>query len=362
MTEPSSGGGETPGSQVPAPQPQAVRTALSTLPVPQPSERFWNELEVILQEEAPLQIMPRPAIRPITQPPSQSGGDVVPDVFEQGGHRSMFRRLRVFRRRRSGAAGGQPGRRGPDSARGPGRRRLLFVAIVALVLLVAVGLLYDDSSQDSDNPPDLEATGQNDTTETSAPETEGEDEEPPEEEPPVAQGVEPDQTLWAGGLGVLRTGEPTLREVADLTGVEPEVNQQAFDFSGGTCFEAYLPGAEDVTLWIRSPEPAPGAPPGVEDPDDGVLVAMSVPSSGSSGSMRQTDAGAFWGMPEEDLVAVYEGTLRQLPNPHRSDGSIYVTEPPPESENAIAYFTGFGRVTEIRVGHIDLVSAPNICY
>lgn len=345
---------------MPAPQPQAVRAALSTLPVPQPTERFWNELDTVLEAETPLQIMPRPAIRPITEPPPRAGGDAVQDVFEQGGHRSRSRRLRLFGRTPSGPGG--PAGRGLDgAARGPGRRRLLFVAIAALMTLVAVALLFDDSSEDQDVPAaDLEPTGQSVTTEATEPEDEAPDEEEPE--PPTAQGVEPEEPLWAGGLGVLQTGELTLRQVAEVTGVEPEVNQQAFDFSGGTCFEAFLPDADDVTLWIRSPIPEPGQPPGVEDPDDGILVALSIPSTRSSTTSRQTDAGAYVGMPEEELLAVYSGALTQLPNPLRSDGSIYVAETPAGSENTVAYITGFGQVTEIRSGHVDLISAANICY
>lgn len=357
----SSSEGSTPSGL--APQPQAVRSALANLPVPQPNERFWNQLDLALEEESPMQIMPRPAIRPITQPPPRSGGDVVEDVFDRGGHRTgAGKRLRGVggRKRTSPEMGlGKSGR----STRMSGLQRLfVLVGIAALVGLAALGGLFDDDpgnrtvtdgDQAEPDEPEGDASAEGDA------EGEENEEEPAasEEEPetPMPRGLAADVPLHAEGIGPLQPGLMTLRNVAEVTGVDPEVDTQAFDFSGGRCFDAHVPGAEDVTLSVRSPEPSQG----VEDPYDGIVAALVIASS--PGSLRTTDAGVSLGTSEEDLVAAYgDVPLSQAPNPYHPDGSIYLAESP-DSENAVAYFTGFNRVIEIRAGHAPLVGRTRLC-
>jgi hypothetical protein len=349
MSEPPSEGDK---NVPPPPQPEAVRAGLASLPLTEATDEFWSHLEGELEEEAPLQLTPRPAIRPITQPPPAAGGQASSDdVFERGGHR------RSVVGRRLGGLSSFVG--GGSSRSGSSRTRLVAIAVLAgIVGLAALGGMVRG---DDDDP--VETTGRDSEVPDDAAEAPADDEaEDPEaaEEPeettttttiPKPRGMEPDTPLRAGGVGLLETGTMTLADVASVTGIEPEVNQDAFSFSDGRCFDAVLPGADDVTLWFRSNEGEAS-----DDATRGVLSAISIGGS----SERKTDAGFGVGTADLQLAAHYEWRLQDYPNPFHPQGAILVAQDE-NSDNAIGYVSGNGQVLEVRVGHEPLVSRPDLC-
>lgn len=351
--QPPEGGGT---SRAPGPQPRAVRTALASLPVSEASEEFWTGLEAELGDEPPLQIAPRPAIRPIDQPPPTAAGVQAPvsDVFD-----SSAPRRSVVGRRTGGATSAAGGGLGGGSS----RVRLVVLAVIAtIVALAALGGLIgggDDSEQegtvtaDRDDAPGSEGEDEDEdggdeeaeegeTTETTA---------APTTTIPQPRGLEPDVPLHAGGAGLLETGGMRLRDVGAVTGVEPEINDNAFVASGGSCFDATVPGADDLTLWFRNDAPEGE---GLEDPANAVLSALSI----SSGSERRTDVGIGIGTHELELYNQYDW-LQQYDNPFHPQGLIYVASD--EAGNAVGYVTGNEQILEIRVGHEPLVTLPNMC-
>lgn len=355
MSEPpqQAGDGASPSpasSQPQSPQPQAVRAGLASLPVPEATEQFWSRLEGELEEESPLQIAPRPAIRPINQPPPTAAAQSpVDDVFERGGNRRS-----VVGRRAGGLSSAVGESLGGGSS---SRKRLVVLAVIAAIIaLAALGGLFKDDESDPER-----------TVETGDPEGEGADadgdvaagaettEQPEttttETTVPQARGLEPEVPLHAGGVGLLETGVMTLQDVTAVAAVEPEVNENAFVASGGNCYDAVLPGAADLTLWFRS---ADGE--GLEDPAAGVLSAISLRGRTDRGTVE----GFVLGTHELELHAYYEWRLQTYNNPYHPQGAIYIA-PDDESDNAVGFVTGNEQILEIRVGHQPLITQADLC-
>ena len=90
---------------------------------------------------------------------------------------------------------------------------------------------------------------------------------------------------------------PIPASARDLTtsGFFLQVDQRTFDASGGTCYDARIPGVGDLLLRFRSPDPTVG----IADQGDGVLATVTIDAG--VGSPRLTDAGFGLGTPEEQV-------------------------------------------------------------
>lgn len=339
----------------PAPQPDAVKAALESLPVAEPQQPFWVNLEHSLEEAIPLHLAPRPAMRPITAPPPQDGVSTQRDVFDEGGQRqrSLSRQLR----NRFGGPGGLA--RG--GSKHGGRMPLLVVLVVlAVMALLVVGVL---ANRDAEEPTEeTSASAEEPSAEETTTTTTTVRERTTTTAPPGPRGLGDDVVLKHLTVGSLQVGSMVLGDVKEVTGVEPVINQRTFDRSGGTCFESTLPGADDLTLWVRSdPETAPT---GVTNPMDGVLVAVSVTSD--TGSTRATTRGVTLDHTTQQLLDWYDALgvyLQPYSYAFHPEGQIYVDQEYDEVGNpySLAYVTIGDEIVEIRSGPTWVVRNSHLC-
>jgi hypothetical protein len=298
-----------------------LATALRELAPPKHGGSFWSELEGRLADEPQLRLAPRSAIRPITQPPP-----VVDD-----------RNL----------ASGLMGDASPP-ARSPSRRTIVAAVAAVLVLLVVVAALQD--------PDDDLATGDGTPTESTGgrtPTSEG-DAAPAETSPPVTTApgtVDPAAPLAPTGVGPLAIG--TSLGDLQVAGVVMQVDEATFDGSGGTCYDAKVPGALDLVLRFRAPDDARRA----EDPVEGVLTSVSIEAA--LPTMRGTDSGLTLGSPQDQVLAAYGGNLDERPHPFASGGRIYRADA--GDGTGVAFFTDGQVVNRISVGEMDAIRFLNQC-
>ena len=293
-----------------------VARALRELDPPRHASGFWSRLDERLADEPQLRLTPRSAIRPITQPPP-----VVDDS-------SLATTLK---------AGLPPPRR---------THRRTVVAVVAVLLL---GLLVVAALQE----PDEDAT----TAETTTTVTEAEGEPAPADDttvptttlPPGA--VDPAEPLTPAGVGPLRIGATFAELQAD--GVQLQVDQATFDGSGGTCYDAKIPGALDLILRFRPPDDRSS----VDDPGEGVLASISIESA--LPTTRATDSGLVLGSPQDQVLAAYGGNLDERQHPFLAGGRIFRADA--GNGLGIAFFTDGLGVNRISVGFMDTIRFINQC-
>lgn len=311
-------GGASPDAGAPPASP--VAQALRELSPPRHGSDFWADLDRRLADEPQLRLAPRSAIRPITQPPP-----VIDD------------------RNLAGALTGDSPR-----PRRSSNRTILAVVAALLVLLVVVAALQD--------PDDPSATSSDATTETTDGRTPTSDEDvPPAETAPPATPppgtVDPAAPLTPTGVGPLLIGAG----MADLraVGVVMQVDDTTFRGSGGTCYDAKVPGALDLILRFRAPDGQRRA----NDPVEGVLTSVSIESALPTN--RTTDSGLGLGAPQEQVLAAYGGNLDERNHPFVSAGRIYRADA--GNGLGVAFFTDGLAVTRISVGEMDSIRFINQC-
>ena len=290
-----------------------VAQALRDLAPPRHGSDFWTGLDRRLADEPQLRLAPRSAIRPITQPPP-----VIDD------------------RNLAGALTGD----GPRRRRSSNRTVVVVVAAVLVVLGIVAAL------QDSDD----DATTTDSTTETTSGRTPTSDEEappaetaPPDTSPPGT--VDPAAPLTPAGVGPLVVGA----RMADLqaAGVVIQVDDATFRGSGGTCYDAKVPGALDLVLRFRAPDGQRRA----NDPVEGVLTSVSIESA--LPTSRTTNSGLALGSPQDQVLAAYAGNLDERNHPYVSAGRIYRADA--GNGLGVAFFTDGLGVTRISVGEMDTI-------
>jgi hypothetical protein len=312
------GSGATGGEGIPPASPVAV--ALRALGPPKHGSTFWTDLDDRLADEPQLRLAPRSAIRPITQPPP-----VIDD------------------RNLAGSLKGD----GPPPRRSS-RRTIIAVAVGLLVLLLGVAALQD--------PDDESATGGESGTETTSGRTPTSDEaeEPAETAAPATPPpgtIDPEEPLTPAGVGPLVIGA----SMADLqgAGVRMQVDNATFEGSGGTCYDAKVPGALDLVLRFRAPDDQQRA----EDAVEGVLTSVSVESA--LPTSRGTDTGLVLGSPQDQVLAAYAGNLDERPHPFVSGGRIFRADA--GDGTGVAFFTDGQGVIRISVGEMDTIRFINQC-
>ncbi len=297
-----------------------VAQALRDLAPPRHGRAFWTSLDERLADEPQLRLAPRSAIRPITQPPP-----VIDD------------------RNLAGSLKGD----GPPPHRSS-RRTILAAAAALLVLLVVVAALQD--------PDDGGTTSTDATTETTGGRTPTSDEgaapaetAPPATPPPGA--IDPAAQLTPAGVGPLTIGA----SMADLqaAGVVMQVDDSTFRGTGGTCYDAKVPGALDLVLRFRAPDGQSQA----NDPVEGVLTSVSIESA--LPTSRATDTGLALGAPQDQVLAAYGGNLDDRPHPFVSGGHVYRADA--GNGTGVAFFTDGQGVIRISVGEMDTIRFINQC-
>lgn len=314
------------------PRQRGIRAALVSLAPPDPSERFWDRLGGVLGAQDQLDIVTRPAVRAITEPPPISQ----PTLDDDPRHGlAAYRPSSVVR------PDGIQGRVGDaDEAR---RRRLavLVIAAAALVVLIGGSIL---GGGDSPAPPAANTSAPNPDAAVQAGQT---------TVPPVAvPGLDGTTPLTPAGVGPVAAGM-TLGQLEEL-GAAFNIDQSTFDASGGTCFDVTLPGASDLTLRFRSPESL--VP--VSDPREGILASVNIEAG--VGSARLTDVGIGLGTAEEQLRAAHDD-LQVSDSPSQPGGYVFLHRADDGSGMAIAYVTNGAHVTEISVGEVEVVRLRQTC-
>jgi hypothetical protein len=300
-----------------------IALGLRRIRPPEHHPDFWSELDRRLADEPQLRLAPRAAIRPITQPPP-----VIDDSKLAG-------RLK----------GDTPP---PRSSR---RRTLVVVAAVVLVgALIAVAALQEPDDATTD-------TGTGATSETTAQDAAPADEAsagtagaaaPPTTAPGT---IDPAAQLTPGGVGPLTIGA----RLADLqaAGVLMQVDTATFEASGGTCYDAKVPGALDLTLRFRAPDGQSRA----NDPIEGVLASVTIESG--LPTMRTTDSGLGLGAPQGQVPAVYGGNIEERSHPTEAAGRIYRAAA--AHGKGLAYFTDGQVVNRISVGEMETIRFLHQC-
>jgi hypothetical protein len=302
----------------------AVAVALRELVPPRHDRSFWPDLDRRLADEPQLRLAPRSAIRPITQPPP-----VIDD---------------------SSLAGRLTGDPLPP-ARRRSRRTLVGVVAAALIALVALVAL--------ESPDDELATGAGDTAETTGGRTPTTDPADAEEEPPAettppttpAGTVDPEAALEPGGVGPLRIGA-TLGEL-QMSGVVLQVDQETYEGSDHSCYDAQVRGALDLELRFRPPDGLNR----VGDPTEGVLASIAIEVARPT--VRTSNTGLALGVPQDQVLATYAGNLDERPHPYFSGGSVFRSDN--GDATGISYRTDGQAVIGIAVGYMDIIRFVNQC-
>lgn len=291
-----------------------VAVALRGLGPPKHGPTFWTDLDERLADEPQLRLAPRSAIRPITQPPP-----VIDD------------------RNLAGSLKGD----------GPPRRRSSRRTIVAVVASLLILLLAVAALQDPDDENARSSDSATETTDGRAPTTE-EVESPPETAPSSTLppgAVDPAAALTAAGVGPLAIGA-TLGDL-QAAGVLMQVDGTTFEGSGGTCYDARVPGALDLLLRFRAPDGQGRA----YDPVEGVLASVSIESA--LPTSRATDTRLVLGSPQDQVVAAYAGNLDERSHPFVAGGRIYRADA--GNGTGIAFFTDGQAVIRISVGEMGTI-------
>ncbi len=338
MTADSGTNGGPSGSSDPAvsadgdrPRQRGVRAALVSLTPPEPSAAFWDRLEGALDDQDQLDIVTRPAVRSITEPPpiSQPTLDDDPRHGLAAYRPSSALRPEVRRSRRLD----------DDDAR---RRRFVVIGVVAAVLAGLGGASVLGGGDDA-APPVF-------TNTTAAPGL------PPGQTtapaPTAVPGLDSAAPLTAAGIGPVATGM-TLGELEGL-GATFNIEQSTYDASGATCFDVALPGAADLTLRFRSPE----AMVPVSSPQEGILASINIDAGVGSG--RLTDVGIGLGATEEHVRSAYDD-LEVSDTPARPGGHVLLQRADDGSGMAIAFVTDGSHVTEISVGEVEVIRLRQTC-
>jgi hypothetical protein len=314
------------------PRQRGIRAALVSVAAPEPSPTFWDSIEGALDDQDQLEIVTRPAVRSITEPPPISQPTLDDDprhglaAYRPSGARRLER--------------AQPRSREDDpEAR---RRRLAVVAIVVAVLAVLGAASVLGGGNGPINP--------NLTPTTANPAAPVEPGQPAN--PQAVPGLDPATPLTAAGIGPVQAGM-TLGELQD-TGATYTLEQSTYDASGGTCFDVSLPGASDLTLRFRSPE----AFVEVSDPREGILASINIDAG--IGSTRLTETGIGLGATEEQLRAAQAG-LEVSDHPSRPGWFVYLARAQDGSGMGVAYVTDGSHVTEISVGEVQVVNLRQTC-
>lgn len=315
----------------PRPRQRGVRAALVSLPAPRASEKFWDTIELGLEDQDQLDIVTRPAVRSITEPPPISQPTLDDDP------------------RNALAAYRPTGVPRPEHTLRPlvdedvARRRRILTTVAVLAVLVGLGgaaILRGDE----EGPP-LSATT------TASPGAPGQ--QAVVTTVPTVPGLDPSMPLTFAGIGPLYAGM-TLAELQDL-GAAVVLDPTTFDGSGGTCYDVHLPGASDLTLRYRSPDPSVG----VADPREGLLASVNIDVA--FGSTRVTDVGLGLGATEEQVRGAHAGNVRVTDRSDLSGGHVYLVRARDGSGTGMAYFTDGYQVTEISVGDENVVPLRQAC-
>jgi hypothetical protein len=321
------------GPGVDRPRQRGVRAALVSLGAPEPSPDFWDRIEGALDDQDQLDIVTRPAVRSITEPPPMSQ----PTLDDDPRHG-----LAAYRP--SGALRPEPGRLRPlDDDDGARRRRFLVVGVVVAVLAL-LGATSVLGGGDGPIAPSLTTT----TANPAAPVDPGQSAPPATAVP----GLDPAAPLTSAGLGPVYAGM-TLGQLED-SGATFTLDQATYNASGATCFDVGLPGAPDLTLRFRSPE----AFVPVEDPREGILASINIDAG--IGSTRLTDVGLGLGATEEQLRAAYDD-LQVSDHPSRPGGYVFLVRADDGSGMGTAYVTDGSHVTEISVGEVEVIRLRQTC-
>ena len=295
-----------------------VALALRALAPPRHGRTFWTDLDERLADEPQLRLAPRSAIRPITQPPP-----VIDD-------RNLASNLQ-------GAA---------VPAGRSSRRTVVAVVVALLVLLLVLAVVQgpDDTTATSDGETGT-TNGRAPTSEEAAPqETASETTRPPGT-------IDPKAPLTPAGVGPLAIGA-TVAEL-QAAGVNVQVDQQMYDSSGGTCYEAKVPGSLDLELRFRAPDGQAQA----NEPADGVLTSVAIESG--LPTSRGAESGLVLGSPQDQVLAAYAGRLDERAHPFVSGGRIFRADA--GNGRGIAFFTDGQGVIRISVGEMDAIRFLNQC-
>ena len=286
-----------------------VERALRALEPPRHASGFWTRLDERLADEPQLRLTPRSAIRPITQPPP-----VVDDS-------SLASTLK----------GGLP----------PPRRthRRTVVAVVAVLLLALVVAALQEPDEDASPPrrrrpsPRPRASRPPDDT-TSPPRR-------------SAGGGRPGRA--AHPAGSLRIGAT----FAELRPTGPAAGRPGhLDGSGGTCYDAKIPGAP--TSSSASARPTTGRPSTTRVRGPCLdLHESALPTT------RATDSGLVLGSPQDQVLAAYGGNLDERQHPFLAGGRIFRADA--GNGLGIAFFTDGLGVVRISVGFMDTIRFINQC-
>ncbi|HZA00167.1 MAG TPA: hypothetical protein VE575_15505 [Acidimicrobiales bacterium] len=298
-----------------------VATALRTLVPPDHGPTFWDDVDRQLADEPQLRLTPRSAIRPITQPPP-----VIDD-------RKLAEHL---------------ARPGPRPRRSPVRLVAWGLAIAATVVLILAVVQDPDGDTEAGDATTTSATptttgSSEDTTTTTAPTT--------TTVPPGT--VDPTAPLAPVGVGPVEIGA-SLHDL-EAAGFTVSIEQSTFDASGGTCYDARVSGALDLSLRVRAAVPGES----VADPLDGVIAVVDIRSEFPTD--RQTDTGIGLGTPQDRVPSTYAGNVEERPHPFIPGGTVYIAPAGGEFGLATAFYTDGAVVDGIAVGAEDLVRFVNGC-
>lgn len=296
---------------------------------PEPSASFWEGIEAELGEQDQLDIVTRPAVRSITEAPPMSQ----PTLDDDPRHG-----LAAYRP--SGAPRPEPATTLSLEDEGDARRRRYVVVGIVVAVLAILGATSVLGGDDNPMAPNLTTTTPAQPGQSAA------------TAPPAVPGLDAATPLMAAGVGPLRAGM-TLGQVEDL-GTAFNLDQATYDASGGTCFDVILPGASDLTLRFRSPEPFVE----VSDPREGILASINIDAG--RGSSRLTDVGIGLGATEEQLRGAYSG-LEQSDHPSAPGWQVYLVRADDGSGTGIAYVTDGSHVTEVSVGEVEVVRLRQTC-
>ena len=172
---------------------------------------------------------------------------------------------------------------------------------------------------------------------------------PPATPPPGT--VDPAAPLTPAGVGPLVVGA----RMADLqaAGVVMQVDNSTFQGTGGTCYDAKVPGALDLVLRFRAPDGQRRA----DDPVEGVLTSVSIESA--LPTSRTTDSGLALGAPQDQVLAAYGGNLDDRSHPFIAGGHIFRADA--GNGTGIAFFTDGQGVNRISVGEMNSIRFLNQC-
>jgi hypothetical protein len=348
---------------------RGLRAALASLPVPEPGPSFWADIDRTMAEQPPLAISARPAIRPISEPPPLSQ----PSLNDLGSTAILITDDSVIdddelgfppddRYDRDRDRYGDDDFGGRDRPHGPpvpvtaglgekqgSPRTVAVVAAIVVVLVLVVGSAL--GSRGGDDPSGADTTSSTlpgETTVTTA---------KPVTTPPGVPGLDAAARLAPSGLGPLRIGG-SLRDLT-AAGIRVEVDQRTFETSSHACYDVRLPGAQDLVLRFRSPDPDEG----VADAQDGVLAYIGI--AVAPVSLRVTENGLHVGSTEDEVRAALDAQentdVEVTDHPTNPGGHVFVAQVDDGTDMGVAYGTNGSSVVEIAVGYVDAITQRQGC-